>query len=99
MFDVNADFLLGAAVAVVVLVFVKWCLDTYRGFMKRINAPKNPQTVSHKTSKTPKEVVADGNRARWQLFVWVFVVLMSLYLVYEFFTLGTGHSLLMRVFG
>lgn len=94
MGSLSTDFLIGFAVATLFWLLVSQMVRMYQKYRRRIKAARTPIA-----GKVPAEVIADANRARLGLVVWFLVLLLGLFLLWEFFTWGTSASLFGQLFG
>lgn len=58
------DFLLGVILTLIFVLIFNFLTKTYQRYTKDIEAATKPQTIIHKTEKTPKEVVDAADAAR-----------------------------------
>ena len=94
MGSLSTDFFIGFAVATLFWLLVSQMVRMYYSYRRRIKAARTPIA-----GKVPAEVIADANRARMGLVLWFFVVLLVLFLLWEFLTWGTSASLFGQLFG
>jgi hypothetical protein len=92
--SLSSDFYIGFAVATLFWLLVSQMVRIYYSYMRRIKAARTPLA-----GKVPSEVIADANRARLGLVLWFLIVLLVLFLLWEFLTWGTSASLFSQLFG
>jgi len=85
----SPDFLTGATVATMLLLVMNQLYKIYVGWVKAAGSDRNPQTVVHKTSKTPSQVVTGARRARFKLLlVWITVFVAPAFVMGEYLSPG-----------
>lgn len=81
MFEMTPDFILGFLSGFVIAVLIIYVISMIYGYWNRMQRPFKPQTITHRTEKTPREVIDDARSASYALFMTLAMVVLIIVVV------------------
>lgn len=89
-----SGFLAGAVLSTIALSIVYSLNSIIKGYIRSIQAADNPQTVTHKTEKTPNQVVDAASQAKLKLWLVLGIVYILFVALLEYVRPGTVQDIL-----
>jgi hypothetical protein len=92
------DFLLGVLSTLIIVLIFNFLTKTYRRYTKDIEEANQPQTIIHRTPKTPKEIVDAADAARFKRTL-LFGVIFILWLAFLYNLFPASFDPIVTLFG